>query len=105
MAANEGASVRAEAARVVDAVAASGRSLDDALENARDFDKPENNALLRYLAYGAVRRHWRLSDWTSKLLQKPLRGRDSVVAALLRVGMFQIADSRVPDHALSLIHI
>jgi len=94
-----GAQVRAEAARVVDAVVTRGRSLDAALAAAPAFDNTADAALLRYLSYGTLRRHWQLDEWLHALLKSPLRRRDSLVSALLRVGLYQLSDSRVPDHA------
>ena len=51
------------------------------------------------LAYGVLRNHWRLEFWTGELLDRPLKRRDRVVHALLAVGIFQLADTRIPDHA------
>lgn len=96
---HSGAIVRAEAARVVDAVVTTGRSLDAALDAAPEFMNPADKALLRYLSYGALRNHWQLAEWLDSLMQRPLRKRDSLVGSLLRVGIYQLTDSRVPDHA------
>ena len=94
-----GARVRACAATAVDAVTTRGRSLDAALaEQDRALPAPER-PLLHELAFGALRHHWRLSAWTAALLDKPLRAKDSIVGALLEVGLYQLALSRVPDHA------
>lgn len=94
-----GAHLRARAAAAVDAVVTHGRSLDAALEEAdRQLPAPER-PLLHELAFGAVRHHWRLQSWISALLEKPLKPRDSVIGALLAVGLYQLAHSRVPDHA------
>jgi 16S rRNA (cytosine967-C5)-methyltransferase len=51
------------------------------------------------LAYGAIRHHWQLQAWNAKLLSRPLKKRDSVINALLAVGLYQLTDTRVPDHA------
>ena len=89
---NTGAVVRAETARVVDAVVTRGRSLDAALAAAPEFANATDKALLRYLSYGALRNHWQLSEWLDSLLQRPLRKRDSLIGALLRVGLYQLTD-------------
>ena len=65
-----GALVRAESARVVDAVVTRGRSLDAALAAAPEFANATDKALLRYLSYGALRSHWQLSEWLDSLLQR-----------------------------------
>ena len=94
-----GAAVRAEAARAVDAVAAAGRSLDDALADAEARVAEADRPLLRQLAYGTLRSHWRLRAWARSLMARPLKRRDSVVDALIAVGLWQLAEGRVPDHA------
>lgn len=94
-----GARVRACAATAVDAVVTRGRSLDAALaEQDRQLPVPER-PLLHELAFGALRHHWRLRAWAGALLDKPLKVKDSIVGALLDVGLYQLALSRVPDHA------
>ncbi len=54
---------------------------------------------MRFLAFGALRNHWRLQEWIGRLVSRPLRKRDSVINALLAVGLYQLTDTRVPDHA------
>ncbi len=94
-----GARVRAQAATVVDAVVSLGRSLDGALAETEERLQPDDRPLLRQLAYGTLRRHFRLRFWISRLIDKPLKRRDSVIESLIAVGLFQLAESRVPDHA------
>ncbi|MDH3272968.1 MAG: 16S rRNA (cytosine(967)-C(5))-methyltransferase RsmB [Gammaproteobacteria bacterium] len=96
----KGAKLRATAAQVVDAVVTGGRSLDAALPDAEDRVLAEDRALLRLLCYGALRQHWLLQFWIDKLLDRPLKKRDSVINALLAVGLYQISDTRIPDHAV-----
>ncbi len=95
----KGARLRATAAEVVDAVASSGRSLDRALASAEEQVAPDDRSLLRLLCYGALRQHWRMQAAIDALLTRPLRARDSVVNALLAVGLYQLSDTRIPDHA------
>ena len=94
-----GAKLRAEAAKAVDAVVTSGRSLDDALKAVEDRVKPADLPLIRMLSYGSLRHHWRLRAAVRKLLNRPLKARDSVIETLLAIGVFQLSDTRVPDHA------
>lgn len=94
-----GARLRARAATAVDAVVTHGRSLDAALEAADRGIPAAERPLLHELAYGALRRHWRLRAWIDALLDKPLKPKDSVVGSLLAIGLYQLAYSRVPDHA------
>ena len=94
-----GAAVRAEAARVIDAVSVQGRSLDVVLAQADRRTDLEGRALLHMLCYGTLRNHWRLRWFIDKLLDKPLKPQDRIVESLLAVGLFQLLESRVPDHA------
>ncbi len=92
-------SVRASAARVVDAVRTSGRSLDAALADAERSIGADDRPLLKLLCYGTLRHHWRLQGWADRLLSRPLRKRDRLVHSLLLTGLYQLSDTRVPDHA------
>ena len=96
----KGARLRATAAQIVDAVVAGGRSLDTALSQRGEQVAGEDRALLRLLCYGTLRHHWRLQDWIDRLLERPLNARDSVVNALLAIGLYQLSDTRIPDHAV-----
>ena len=93
-----GAKTRAVAAEVVDAVV-NGQSLDTAIATHETQVPPADRSLLRMLSYGVVRNHFRLQEWVDQLLSRPFRKRDSVVNALLAVGLFQLCDTRIPDHA------
>ncbi len=95
-----GAKVRAVAAEIVDAVVNSGQSLDAAIAKHEQRVVPGDRSLLRMLCYGALRQHWRLQAWINQLIEKPLRKRDRVVESLLAVGLYQITDMRIPDHAV-----
>ena len=91
--------MRAVAAEIVNAVTTSGRSLDVAIADSEDRVTANDRSLLRMLCYGVVRHHWQLSGWASKLLERPLKRKDSVITALLWVGLYQLVDTRIPDHA------
>ena len=99
MAKNAGVKTRALAAEVVDAVVSGGRSLDAAIAECESRVPPVERPLVRMLAYGVLRNHWQLQAWIGQLVSRPFRSRDSVVNALLAVGLFQLTDTRVPDHA------
>jgi 16S rRNA (cytosine967-C5)-methyltransferase len=96
---NKGAQVRAAAAEAVNAVIANGRSLDVALAAAEERVSSDDRSLLRMLCFGTLRNHWRLQEWINALVDRPLKKRDSVINALLAVGLFQLTDTRIPDHA------
>lgn len=94
-----GARLRAGAATAVDAVVRRGRSLDAALAEHEAAIAPDSRPLMRHLCYGVLRRYWRLADCAATMLERPLKSRDSVVHALLLVGLYQLLETRVPDHA------
>ena len=96
----QGARLRATAAEVVDAVVTSGKSLDAALSAHESRVATGDHALLRLLCYGTLRRHWRLQSWIAQLLDRPLKRKDSVINALLAIGLYQLTDTRIPDHAV-----
>ena len=85
---------------MVDAVVTSGKSLDAALSAHEARVAKEDRALLRLLCYGTLRRHWRLQFWIAQLLNRPLKRKDSVINALLAIGLYQLTDTRIPDHAV-----
>ncbi len=94
-----GARLRAEAAKAVDAVVAQGRSLDAVLGELDEQINPADQPLIKMLCYGTLRHHFRLRADLTKLLDRPLKARDSVIESLLAIGLFQLTDTRIPDHA------
>lgn len=95
-----GAKVRAVAAEALDAVVVGGQSLDAAIANNEPRVAAGDRALLRMLCYGSLRHHWRLQSWIDQLIEKPVRKRDRIINALLAIGLYQIAEMRIPDHAV-----
>ena len=63
------------------------------LSNARD------QALLQEICYGVVRWWWRYDAILKHLLDKPLKVKDSDLKHLAMVGLYQLSDLRIPDHA------
>lgn len=94
-----GAAVRAAAAQALEGVVHGGRSLDAALADAERPLAPAERPLLHELAFGALRHHWRLRAWVSALLERPVKRKDRIIESLLAVGLYQLAELRVPDHA------
>lgn len=96
-----GAQSRALAARAVDAVISDGHTLDDALaEFIPESLEARDAALVRALAYGTLRTHLRNRALLAALLSKPLKRKDSIVEALLSVGLFALTESQRPDYAV-----
>ncbi len=52
------------------------------------------------LSYGVLRHHWQLQALIDALVRRPLRKRDSCINALLAIGLLQLRDLRIPDHAV-----
>ena len=95
-----GAKVRAVAAEMLDAVVNGGQSLDTVISKFEPRVAEGDRSLLRMLCYGSLRHHWRLQSWIDQLIVKPLRKRDRVINALLAIGLYQIVEMRIPDHAV-----
>jgi 16S rRNA (cytosine967-C5)-methyltransferase len=95
--ASKGAKLRASAATVVERVVCDGCNLDVALGEVEVAES--EMPLLRMLCYGAIRHHWRLRAQLAALLDRPLKSRDRIIESLLAIGLFQLTDTRVPDHA------
>ena len=99
MAASTGARLRALAAESVDAVVTAGRSLDTVLQQAEAKVPDDDRPMLRLLCFGSLRNHWRLRAQIRRLVNRPLKKKDSVIEALLAIGIYQLTETRVPDHA------
>ncbi|MGD8573548.1 MAG: 16S rRNA (cytosine(967)-C(5))-methyltransferase RsmB [Gammaproteobacteria bacterium] len=87
------------AAEVVAGVVA-GDSLNSllapALEGVADAGE---RALVQELVYGTLRWHPRLAALADLLFNRPVRARDRVVRLLAEIGLYQLAEMRIPDHA------
>ena len=92
-----GATVRAVAAQLVARVLDEGVAPDDLLPAAgvAARDQP----LLAALVFGALRWHYRLEWQAAQLLTRPLERAQTTLAALLRVGLLQLQELRIPEHA------
>ncbi|MGI9222556.1 MAG: 16S rRNA (cytosine(967)-C(5))-methyltransferase RsmB [Woeseiaceae bacterium] len=97
---SNGAKLRATAAQTVDDVISRGHSLDRALAEHEQQVAARDHALLRNLSYGTLRFHWHLQEWIDGLLSRPLKKRDCCINQLLAVGLYQLSDTRIPDHAV-----
>ena len=89
---------RAAAARAIAGVLAGG-SLNNLLPAALETVSSRDRGLLQQLCYGTLRLYPRLQPQVQALLAKPLRSKDSDIEALLLLGLYQLDDTRIPDHA------
>lgn len=92
-----GAQVRATAARIVARVIDGHVPADELLPAAgiAARDQP----LVAALVFGALRWHERLEWQSARLLARPLKTGQTALAALLRVGLLQLQELRIPAHA------
>jgi 16S rRNA (cytosine967-C5)-methyltransferase len=95
----DGAVVRARAAQVLDAVYAGG-SLREALAAPRaSLDDSRDRALLTATVLAALRRAMRYRALRRLLLTRPPPRRQSVIEALIDIGLAQIDGLDLPHHA------
>lgn len=94
-----GAAARAAAALALRAVRDRGRSLTEALKELPPLADERDRPLVQELCYGTLRTLPRLEALADLLLHKPLKRDDGDLLALLLIGLYQLTDTRVPDHA------
>ncbi|MBU2884241.1 16S rRNA (cytosine(967)-C(5))-methyltransferase RsmB [Gilvimarinus agarilyticus] len=90
---------RIGAARVLADLLRHKGSLASSLPAVQEQVDEGNHAMLRELCYGTMRYYPRLQLIARKLLDKPLRAKDSDIQALLLLGLYQLDFMRIPDHA------
>lgn len=93
---SDSAQARARSARVVAAVLG-GESLQTAL--VRNVAK-NHAAQVQALCYGTLRWHVRLDALLTLLLDRPLKKRNSLLRALLLVGLHELNEGKTPEHAV-----
>lgn len=86
---------RVAAAHAVSRVLRDRRSLSDTLPDVV-AEAGDGRALAQELSYGVLRWHGRLIALGQRLLDKPLRGRDTDVQVLLETGLYQLLNADVP---------
>lgn len=90
--------MRAVAATLVARVIRDGVTADDALEAAPAV-AARDAALLAALVFGALRWHHRLAWQAAQLLTRPLKAGQAELGALVRIGLLQLQQFRIPPHA------
>ena len=86
------------AADAIEAVILNGERLDRALRHGQaQLDEARDRALFRELTSGVIRWYFRLAALRDSLLNKPLK--DPRLEIPLLLGLYQIAYTRVPEHA------
>ena len=93
-------SPRLAAVQAISQVMRNGRNLPDALEGLLSRVPDERDrALAQAMAYGVMRWYWRLDWLLSQLLSTPLKPRDVDIQTSLMLGLYQLMEMRIPDHA------
>jgi 16S rRNA (cytosine967-C5)-methyltransferase len=91
--------LRADAARVLHQILEEGQSARECLPLAQLPHKEQDKAWLQEMVYGVLRNLPILQFWLRQLLDKPLKNRFKVVEQLIMLGFYQLAFSRVSQHA------
>jgi len=91
--------LRAEAAKCLLAVMDKGQSLSDALPKSQAVIAPKDGALLQEMCFGAIRYFPKYDAITNQLLSKKLKGKQRVFHHLIIIGLYQLDQMRVPEHA------
>jgi 16S rRNA (cytosine967-C5)-methyltransferase len=91
---------RALASQLVYEVLHNGRSLSQVLPIFKSKCKnSQDGALVQAMAFGVIRWFPRLHFIIHQLLQKPLKSKDSEVLYLIAVGLYQLMDMQIAEHA------
>jgi len=76
-----------------------GRNLPDAIAKYADKIEESDRALIQAMSYGVIRLLPRLQYIADQLISKPLKIKDYDVTLLILVGLYQLIEMRIPDHA------
>lgn len=94
-----GQQLRADAAWVLFQILEKGVSSKQALAQRLDHYQGRDRAWLQEMVFGCLRTLPTLQFWLRGLLDKPLKGRKKILEHLILIGLYQIAYSRVSEHA------
>ena len=93
-----GTACRAQAALCLAAISR-GASLKQTLPQFEQNIEEKDQALYRQLCYGVLRDYPRLYGLANQLLKKPFKTKDNDVLMLILLGIYQLSETRIPDHA------
>jgi 16S rRNA (cytosine967-C5)-methyltransferase len=91
--------VRAIACQVIHNVVAQQQSLNTLLPKASELVAEKDRALLQELVFGTCRWFYHLETLHNQFLKKPLHKNDKIAETLLKVGIYQLQYTRIPNHA------
>lgn len=87
------------AVTLLDQVTTQQASLSKLLPAALEKCPERDRSLLQELCFGTCRWHFFLDSLIAPLLHNPIRKRDALAKALLRMGAYQLLFMRIPAHA------
>ncbi len=97
---NTAVRLRRDCAKLLFAILEQGQSSRHVLSDLQSqYADARDKAWLQEMAFGCLRQLPTLQFWLRQLLQKPLKGNKKVIEHLLMVGLYQLAYSRVSEHA------
>ncbi len=91
--------VRVAAAKVLLAVIRDGVSLNQCLPEQMAEVVERDRPLLQELSYGTLRWYPRINTVLNTLIEKPFRAKDRDIHVLLACALYQLMETRIPDHA------
>ena len=92
-------SVRYSVVKVLQQVIQHGNNLPDSLARYRDKISDTDRSLAQAMSYGVIRLYPKLEFLFSELVSKPLKDKDSDIKLLVMLGIYQLLEMRIPDHA------
>jgi len=90
---------RLASVHVLQQIITQGRNLPDALASASKNLDEKDRALTQAICYGCIRFYSQLEFIAQQLLQKPFKPKDQDIYFLILIGLYQIREMRIPDHA------
>ena len=91
--------LRSVAAQTIEKVVEQGQSLSNVLPAAQKSVGDKDAALLQELCYGVLRTLPQLEWIISKLMSRPMTGKQRTIHFLIMVGLYQLMHTRIPAHA------
>lgn len=91
--------LRSVAAQTIEKVIEQGQSLSNVLPAAQKSVGEKDAALLQELCYGVLRTLPQLEWIISKLMSRPMTGKQRTIHFLIMVGLYQLMYTRIPAHA------
>ena len=92
-------STRLAAAETLYQMVEHGRSLNDLIPAQLEKIDPDQHAFYQQLVYGSTRYYFALDELATGLLEKPIKEKERLVHMLLLVGLYQLWQLEVADHA------